>query len=149
MTEILFYHLEHSSLETVLPGLLEKTLKRKWKAVVKAASPAQVEALDEHLWTYTDQSFLPHGAGGDGTEQPIWLSEQDDCPNAADILFLVGGAAAEIGQLDQFTRCVTIFDGRNDDAVSAARQFWKSAKECGHETTYWKQSSEGRWEKQG
>ena len=38
MTEILFYHLERAALESVLPGLLEKSLERGWKAVVRAGA---------------------------------------------------------------------------------------------------------------
>lgn len=150
MTEILFYHLERASLETVLPGLLEKTLDRGWKAVVRTGSRERVEALDGHLWAYRDDSFLPHGAGkSDGERQPVWLTDGEDVPNAADVLFLVDGAQTQASALGAFTRCVTIFDGGDAEAVTAARAFWSSAKASGHEATYWKQSDTGRWEKQG
>lgn len=149
MTEILFYHLERASLETVLPGLLEKTLERGWKAVVRAGSRERVEALDGLLWTYRDDSFLPHGAGGDGARQPVWLTDADDVPNEADVLFLVDGGYAAPSALGAFTRCVMIFDGGDEAAVAVARAFWKETKAAGHEATYWKQSESGRWEKQG
>lgn len=148
MTEVLFYHLERASLETVLPGLLEKTLERGWKAVVRAGSRERVEALDGHLWTWRDDSFLPHAAGGDGARQPVWLTETEDVPNGADVLFLVDGAAAAPEGLGAFVRCVTIFDGRDEAAVTAARDFWKAVKAAGCEATYWKQADSGRWEKQ-
>ena len=60
MTEILFYHLQGMSLESVLPPLLEKSLERGWRVVVQSTSPERTEALDAHLWTYSDDSFLPH-----------------------------------------------------------------------------------------
>ncbi len=149
MTEILFYHLERASLESVLPGLLEKTLDRGWKAVVRAGSRARVEALDGHLWTYRDDSFLPHAAGGvDPARQPVWLTDGDDIPNAADILFLVDGAKAEPAALGRYVRCVTIFDGGDAEAVAAARRFWKDAKAAGNDATYWKQSDAGKWVKE-
>jgi len=34
-TDYWFYHLEASTLEGVLPGLLEKTLEKGWRALVK------------------------------------------------------------------------------------------------------------------
>jgi DNA polymerase III subunit chi len=34
MTEVLFYHLQGMSLESVLPPLLEKSLERGWRVVV-------------------------------------------------------------------------------------------------------------------
>ena len=149
MTEVLFYHLERARLEDVLPGLLEKTLERDWRAVVRAGSKERVDALDAHLWTYRDETFLPHGASGDGERQPVWLTEGEDAPNGPQILFLVDGAKAEPKSLSALERCVMIFDGRDDAAVGEARNFWKAVKEEGCTATYWKQSPEGRWEKQG
>src|SRR6185437_12836033 len=75
MTEVLFYHLQTMSLENVLPPLLEKSLERGWRVVVQSTSPERAEALDAHLWTYRDDSFLPHAAwrGGDAEDQPIVL----------------------------------------------------------------------------
>jgi DNA polymerase-3 subunit chi len=152
MAEVLFYHLERASLESVLPGLLEKTLERGWKAVVRASSRERVEALDGLLWTYREDSFLPHGSGGDAAfaaRQPVFLTDGEENPNCAEVLFLVDGAAARAQELSEVVRCVTIFDGGDAEAVAGARAFWKSAKEAGHDTTYWKQADSGRWEKQG
>ena len=76
MTEVLFYHLHRQPLERVLPTLLERSLERGWRVVVQAASEERVEALDAHLWTYRDDSFLPHGTAreAEAREQPILLT---------------------------------------------------------------------------
>ena len=66
MAEVWFYHLERTALDQALPELLEKTLAKKWKAVVRATSRERVEHLDGWLWTWRDYSFLPHGTD----EQP-------------------------------------------------------------------------------
>jgi DNA polymerase-3 subunit chi len=150
MTEALFYHLERANLESVLPGLLEKTLERGWKAVVRCGSRAGVERLDETLWTYSEESFLPHAADLERAEaQPVFLTDAEENPNRADVLFLVDNASADPATLAAFTRCVTIFDGRDEDALSGARALWKAVKAAGHEATYWKQTPQGKWEKQG
>lgn len=149
MTEALFYHFERGSLEGVLPALLERTLERGWKAVVRCGSRAAVARLDEALWTYSEESFLPHSADRErAVEQPIWLTDDSDVPNAADVLFLVDNAFAEVATIKRFTRCVTIFDGRDEPALAVARDFWKAVKAAGNDATYWKQSLQGRWEKQ-
>ncbi|HKH34586.1 MAG TPA: DNA polymerase III subunit chi [Beijerinckiaceae bacterium] len=148
MTEILFYHLQDKPLEAVLPTLLEKSLGRGWRAVVQATTAERLAALDDHLWTFSDESFLPHGTDRepDAAEQPVVLTLADVNPNEAAIRFLVEGAAvpAEIGG---YKRIVLLFDGNDDDALAAARAAWKSVKAGGHETTYWQQDSRGRWEK--
>src|SRR5262249_56145221 len=61
MTEVLFYHLQHQPLERVLPQLLERSVERGWRVIIQVASDERVDALDAHLWTYRDDSFLPHG----------------------------------------------------------------------------------------
>jgi DNA polymerase-3 subunit chi len=148
MTEVLFYHLEHQPLERVLPSLVEKTLERGWRAVVQAGSEERVEALDSLLWTYREESFLPHGTKGDGspTQQPVYLTTLDDNPNGATVRFLVDGA--ETVDLTAYTRIVYLFEGRDASAVSRARQQWTGAKAAGCDVTYWQQSPEGRWEKE-
>ena len=62
MTEVRFYHLTRSTLESALPKMLEKTRERDQRAVVLAGSPERVEALASFLWTYNDRGFLPHGS---------------------------------------------------------------------------------------
>ena len=66
MTEVRFYHLQRKTLEDALPQILEKTLERGWRAVVMAGSEERVEALTQHLWSYKEFSFLPHGSARDG-----------------------------------------------------------------------------------
>ena len=147
--EIWFYHLERSSLERVLPGLLEKTLEKGWRANVRVGSEPRMETLDAHLWTYRQGSFLPHGTCKDdhGPDQPIYLTTEDDNPNEADILFLVDGASA--ADPTPYQRCMTIFDARDDEAMQAARAYWKQAKADGFAVTYWQQNPQGKWEKKG
>jgi len=149
MTEILFYHLERATLESVLTGLLEKTLQRDWKAVVRATSRDLLEALDNHLWTYRDEAFLPHGIEGKGAAHPVWLTTGDDMPNAPQLLFLVDGAEADPTEISDLERCVMIFDGNDEPSVMRAREFWKATAAAGLDVTYWKQSDSDHWEKQG
>ena len=68
MTGLWFYHLERSSIETALPPLLEKCLERGWRAVVRGGLPERLEALDQTLWTWKEETFLPHGLDGRGSD---------------------------------------------------------------------------------
>ena len=147
MTEVLFYHLEKQPLEQVLPSLLERTLERGWRAVVQCGSQERLDALDNWLWTYRDDSFLPHGTARDGhsAQQPIFLTLGDDNPNEAKVRFLVEGARAS--QLDGYDRIVHLFDGHDAEAIQQAREEWKRARAAGFQVTYWQQADTGRWEK--
>jgi DNA polymerase III subunit chi len=152
MSEVLFYHLEKQSLDDVLPGLIERTLARSWRALIRAESAERAQALDNLLWTWSEESFLPHAQLGDGDpmKQPVLIAVEEGNPNCADVLFLVGGRVPQSwdGETARFTRIVVLFDGRDEQALSGARAAWTIARQNGHETTYWRQSAGGRWEKQ-
>jgi DNA polymerase-3 subunit chi len=152
MTETLFYHLERRSLDDVLPGLIEKTLERGWRAVIRTDSSERADAIDTLLWTYNDQTFLAHAQSGDGDpkRQPVLITVEDENPNNANVLFCVGGAApASWDAVADLTRVVLMFDGRDDAMLTRARAAWKDAKAAGHDVTYWKESPSGKFEKQG
>jgi DNA polymerase III subunit chi len=147
VTEVFFYHLEHQPLERVLPSLVERTLERGWRAVVQAGSEERVEAIDTLLWTYRDESFLPHGTRRDGNpaRQPVYLTSGEENPNGASVRFLVDGA--DTADLTAYARIVYLFEGRDATAVARARAQWTSAKAAGCTVAYWQQSPDGRWEK--
>ncbi len=145
--EINFYHLTRTTLEAALPQMLEKTLERGQRAVVRAGSAERVEALNGWLWTYRDRGFLPHGSAqyGHAALQPVWLTDKDERPNDAQVLFLTDGAVSE--HSEDFERCAVLFDGNDETALAAARAQWTGLKDAGHDLTYWQQNDEGRWEK--
>jgi DNA polymerase III subunit chi len=127
MTEFLFYHLQAQPIERVLPVLLERSLSRGWRVVVQTSLEERVDALDSHLWTFAEESFLPHGTFREPTaaDQPVLLTLHDHNPNGA----------------------VVLFDGEDDEAVGAAREQWKAAAARGFEVTYWQADEAGRWQR--
>ena len=147
--EIWFYHLERSSLSEVLHELLDKTLQRGWRALVRASDGALLREMSDRLWTARPDSFLAHGLDGEGKEarQPILLTTTGENRNGAQALFILD--QAELGATEDFERCFILFDGRDDVALAAARERWRGLKQTGGNLAYWKQSTEGRWEKAG
>ena len=39
-----------------------------------------------------------------------------------------------------------VFDGRDDEALAAARRAWSTTRTAGLVATYWQQNEDGRWE---
>jgi len=146
MAELWFYHLEKSELERALPPLLEKSLQRGWRALVRAGSGARLEALDQAIWTFRDDSFVPHAREGDPSRQPVWLTTEAGNPNGAQALFIIDNA--EPGDISGFERACLLFDGNDQSALEMARSRWKQARDAGIMASYWKESAAGRWEKQ-
>lgn len=153
MSEVLFYHLERRTLDDVLPGMIEKTLERGWRALIRVESSDRADAIDNLLWTYNEQTFLPHAQAGecDPKRQPVLITVEDDNLNGANVFFLVGGAAPPAwseAATKSLTRVVMMFDGRDGEQVGRARTAWSAAKAAGHDVTYWKESAAGKFEKQ-
>jgi DNA polymerase III subunit chi len=160
MTEVLFYHLQNMALENVLPPLLEKSLERGWRVVVQSTSQERVDALDAHLWTYRDDSFLPHATwragdvsraggvsrAGDAQDQPIVLAVEEGNPNRANVRFLIDNAALPADS-NAYDRMVLVFNGDDGEALAAARGAWTDCKARGFEVTYWQADERGRWQR--
>ena len=143
--EVWFYHLERTSLDQALPELLEKTLARDWRALVRSASRERVDHLDGWLWSYRDDSFLPHGVDGEpsAARQPVLITSGETNANGADVLFLIDGA--EPGDISPYRRCILLFDGRDEAAVREARQQWSAFKAAGRAVSYWRQGEASGW----
>jgi len=145
--EFWFYHLERQPLQAVLPVLVEKTLARGWRALLRFSTRERLETIDSALWTYRDESFLPHGSARDGYagRQPAFLTLEDANPNGAEVLFLL--EAAEEREPERFSRVIRLFDGVDEEAKALARAEWKRAKAAGFEVSYWRQDASGAWKK--
>jgi DNA polymerase-3 subunit chi len=148
MTEILFFHLQSRPLEQVLPTILERAVSRGQKVVVEVSSQERLSVLDDHLWTYSDESFLPHVTDmeADAAGNPVVLTTQPHNPNAASVRICADGVRIP-DALAEYERVVLIFDGDDPDALAAAREDWKKVRAAGANASYWQQDDSGRWEK--
>jgi DNA polymerase III subunit chi len=147
MAEVLFYHLTETRMDDALPPLLQKSLDRGWRVVVEFGSEARLQQLNDHLWVWRDDSFLPHGSAADGNAslQPVFLTTDASNPNGANVRFLVDMAVP--GDVSAYQRAVVMFDGHDNDALGAARSCWKRLKGEGHILSYWQQTPQGGWVK--
>jgi DNA polymerase III subunit chi len=128
---------------------LETALAEGRRAVVQAASVEARDALNERLWTYREDSFLPHGGPGDGdpATQPIFVTETDAAPNGAALRVLLNPADALRFVAAPTERVVVLFDARDEAAMAAARAAWKALKDAGAAPSYWREGDEGEWVK--
>jgi DNA polymerase-3 subunit chi len=147
--EFLFYHLERRRIEQALPDFLEAALAEGYRIVVQTPSREWRDALNERLWTYREDSFLPHGSAADGdpTSQPIFLTETDEAPNGATLRVLLGPADVERFRDAECERVIVLFDSRDEAAMAEARTAWKQLTSGGGAPSYWKEGDEGGWVK--
>lgn len=149
MAELWFYHLEKAGVGDVLPGLLQKVLERGSRALVVVPDADAAARLDAGLWTFRDESFLPHGRDTEpnAPRQPVLISTETRNVNQADMLFCLGGA--DPGNPDGWSRVILLFEDADEAAKQSARALWSAMKKTANVVSYWKQTDQGRWEKQG
>jgi len=133
-----FYHLTATPLERVLPAICEKVLAHGERMLV-VADATTLARLDEQLWTYSKESFLPHGREG-GESQPILLSETAEAAGGAANVALADGEWRE--EALGFSRAFYFFDTGHIDSARGAWRALKGRAEV--ESRYWKQV-EGKW----
>lgn len=149
MTDIRFYHLTKTNLDRALFQLLNKIHQTGKRTLVLARDEETVKDLDQALWTLGGEAFLPHGTKKDGRpeDQPIWLSTTSEPENQNNSEILVLCDQATLDEIDKFSICCEVFDGKDQQAVQHARDKWKQYKDADHELSYWQQTSQGGWEK--
>ncbi len=143
--DIWFYHLQDQALERALPKLVEKAVERGWRVVVQTVDDLRLKAIDDLLWGYAPQSFLPHGVEGDvnSARQPVLLTSGAGNGNAAAARFCVDGAEIDVAADDGYERVILLFDGRNEVELAAARRQWSRLKGQGFDLAYWQQEGGG------
>jgi DNA polymerase-3 subunit chi len=134
-----FYHLAVSPLERVLPAVAEKVVAGGGRLLV-VAEPDLLARLDDHLWSYARDSFLPHGRDR-ASNQPVLLSAEPVAANGASNIALADGRWRD--EALGFERAFYFFDNGSRDG---AREAWRALKGRPEvEARYWKQDERGKW----
>ena len=141
-----FYHLTQKPLEQALPILLEKALQAGWNIELRANDEQRLDWLDQKLWLWSEDSFLPHGRAGGchDSRQPVLLSLKST--GRTDCIMSVDGALIINDEVNASHRTCVIFNGLDGKELNVARQQWKSLTDAGCHAIYWSEVS-GRWQK--
>lgn len=143
--DIWFYHLTRQPLEKALPALLEKALERDWRVIVQT-SAERLKPLDDALWTYAPEGFLPHSTIA-SDEAPIFLTAQYSPPDGAKLRIFVDGTEMDAALADDYARLILMFDGHDEAQLASARRQWSALKNSEHTLAYWQQTESGGWAK--
>ncbi len=145
MTQIQFYHLLSTPLERALPKLMEKAVAAEHRAIILVDSEAASDKLNDLLWSYNPNQFLPHGNAKTpySEEQPIYIHYELKNPNQADILVITDGKLIE--KTEGYDKILDIFNGHDEAEVSRARERWAHYSDKGYGLNYIKQQPNGGW----
>lgn len=146
--QVQFYHLTHTLSDRAIAPLAQKALQGNYRLSVKLEGKEAMKKLDDWLWSFDADSFLPHASEGCEwvEQQPIYLTTQLERPNQASIYLITDGSFVAEAE-DGVERVLDLFDGNDETSVQAARDRWRRYKDAGYELTYWQQQPGGGWKK--
>lgn len=111
-------------------------------------SEALMQFLDNNLWIWSRDIFLPHGSAADPHPalQPIFMawalpsSPPGDAvlppPNAAKIIMRLDGAGDDEALAQNFTTVLDVFDASSEASKQAARSRFRAAKAASHQVSF-------------
>ena len=112
--------------------LAEKAYDNGHRVYVLAADAAQAGVLDELLWTFRQNSFVPHArypVPADETA-PVWISSDPPPQQADDVL--INLTADLPPRFEQFQRILELVD-QHPDVLAASRQRFRAYRAQGIE----------------
>lgn len=140
--EINFYQTIDGNLVQSAIKLIEKIYKSAQRCVFFSPLEERVTAIDKSLWTFSTNSFIPHGDKNLGfkEQQPIYFTNECENPNNAIILIIMDSLDYK-KYAAQFEKIILIFENK-ETSESAQKLFW-DLKKNQENVNYWQQSSEG------
>lgn len=123
--------------------LTEKAYSLDHHVHVHAENAAQARELDGLLWTFRQNSFVPHEVVGAQSEglAPVTIGYGEQCDEDGDLLINLCGAIPAF--FDRFGRVAEIVDG-DDEQRRLGRERFSIYRENGYEPTTHQLEQRGR-----
>ncbi|ADR52198.1 DNA polymerase III subunit chi [Candidatus Liberibacter solanacearum CLso-ZC1] len=140
MTDFLFCRFKHNWQNDFLI-LLESEYQNGLRISIQCGSERIRDALNERLWTWKKDSFMPHGIDVGEEEalasfQPILLTVSSNNANASMVRFFVDQASMHIGDMDHYKKIIFIIDTDDQASLKWGRANWKNLKSNGYKLTF-------------
>jgi DNA polymerase-3 subunit chi len=128
-----FYLLRHDDVHArlLLACRLSDQLLRQGRNVrVLASSKDEARVLDQLLWNFSAESFVPHALRSEApADCPVLIDWQPEAFTEGNLLNLTAELPPQHASLDSIAEFVL----SNDDAKALSRRKWNAYKQHGHE----------------
>ena len=135
-----FYELVSPRWETEICDRVAALAAEGVRIYLRADSQARAHRIQELLWTFRDDSFVPHGLwqGEQGCDEPVAVGWLDGNPNGARVLVLCcSGVPPELAaQTRVFSRLVDFVPKRDAGETQAARERYRTLSQAGIPVEY-------------
>ena len=133
MSKVDFYIVsrpEPAALLSTACRLADKAFRLGHRVFINAASREQASALDQLLWTFRDDSFVPHGRAGSGSERddPVMIGSGETPDAPFDVLINLG---EDVPLWAEDSARVAEIVGADADSRVAGRNRYRHYREAG------------------
>ena len=147
MTQIIFYSTAPLQVEKTLFALLEKSLEKGNKSLLLFKDKEKCLSINEQLWTYKQNSFLPHISEDDqiydNIDVPVYLSTKNENPFKAELLFSIDGFLPD--NIDHFERVIIIIDVNDKLLNEKYKNYYLDINKNFEDIVFYKSDDNGKW----
>ena len=147
MTQIIFYSTAPLQVEKTLFTLLEKSLEKGNKSLLLFKDKEKCLSINEQLWTYKQNSFLPHISEDDqiydNIDVPVYLSTKNENPFKAELLFSIDGFLPD--NVDHFERVIIIIDVNDELLNEKYKNYYLDINKNFEDIVFYKSDDNGKW----
>ena len=140
MTKIDFYLVKGDELLFAC-RLIALIYRKGHKIHVQTPGVEYAKALDEKLWNFSEDSFIPHSLKEDQLNSPIKICTATDSPEHKDVFVNLSGRTPTF--FSRFDRVAEVVPEKESDR-NAARKAYSFYKERGYEVSYHKMGRKSR-----
>jgi DNA polymerase-3 subunit chi len=132
MTEITFVEVTASQMEIRACEIAEHTYAQGERLQIIALDEEQAVRLDDLLWTYKPDTFVPHGlwkSMNNDSDQPVVITtRKEQVPGIASLLTM---DYCPIEMVRQFSVVIHVVVVDNQERLEASRRYWTLLKDAG------------------
>jgi DNA polymerase-3 subunit chi len=98
------------------------------RVLIKTADPLAAERLDRELWTFEQDSFIPHdlAGGADEASEPVLISTGTANLNRAPVLIMLD--PVEYNQVKEFNHLIYFVPAKEGPELHESRERYKALK---------------------
>jgi DNA polymerase-3 subunit chi len=147
VTQIIFYSTAPLQVEKTLFALLEKSLEKGNKSLLLFKDKEKCLSINEQLWTYKQNSFLPHISEDDqiydNIDVPVYLSTKNENPFKAELLFSIDGFLPD--NIEHFERVIIIIDVNDELLNEKYKNYYLDINKNFEDIVFYKSDDNGKW----
>ena len=132
MTEVVFVEVTAIRMEMRACEIAEHTYLAGTPLQVIAANQEQAARLDELLWSFKPDSFVPHGLWtGDRNEpsQPVVITDVQERVPEIESLLMMDYCPVEL--VERFSQAIHLVVVDNQERLEASRGYWTQLRAAG------------------